>query len=226
MRPFYLVLALVAVLGTGGLGFALLRSDGGLPFLRAEWDPTEVARLGDRAIGSENAPLTVVEFADFQCGACGFYAQQEVPKIKSELVEQGLVRYVFLDFPLDSHEHAMLAARAGRCANDQGAFWQYHDQMYAGQKEWVFEADPAAKLVEYAGSLGMDRDTFRGCLTSGRHDEAIAASRELGRSIGVRATPSVVANGELLGWVPSAEDLRKLAVEARDARATAGGDAE
>jgi protein-disulfide isomerase len=217
LSVFYIALAFVALVGVGLLALALRGSGGRLPFQAATLDAAELARLGDRAVGASDAPLTVVEFADFQCGGCAIYAQTELPKIKNQLVDEGLVRFIFVDFPLPSHSHAVLAARAGRCAHDQGAFWEYHDRVYAEHADWAFEAEPSGKFLGYAESLGLDGSRFGSCLNSDQHDEKIRASHQLGRSIGVRATPSVVANGRLLDGVPSADQLRQLALEQRSA---------
>jgi protein-disulfide isomerase len=211
----YALLGGLALLGTGALAMSIRDSGGRLPFGAAGWDAAELARLGDRALGSPDAPLTVVEFADFQCGGCAVYAERQLPRIRSELVEAGLVRYVFMDFPLEMHPQARLAARAGLCASEQGAFWGFHDRVYAGHSEWAYEGDPTATFTGYAAAAGMDRAAFEACLRSTRHDERVAASVALGESIGVRGTPSMVANGRLLEGVPSADLLRRLAQQQR-----------
>lgn len=208
-------MAVVAVAGAGAL-FA--NRDGGSAQRAESLDAVELARVGDRVLGREDAALTVVEFADFQCAACAVYAREELAVVKSELVEEGLVRFVFVDFPLPMHRHAMLAARAGRCADDQGRFWEFHDRLFAGQAEWVSDEDPTADFLGYADSVQIDRATFQNCLRSDRHDESIRSGQALGRSVGVRATPSIVANGRLLDGVPRARDLRALAMAQLEAR--------
>jgi protein-disulfide isomerase len=211
---FYIVLAAIALGGIGVLYLAMRGS--GLPSFGGGMAPAELARLGDRAVGPADAPLTVVEFADFQCGGCAIYAQRELPRIKNELAQEGLVRFVFMDFPLPMHEHAVLAARAGRCAHDQGRFWEYHDRVYAGHAEWAFQSDPSGTLVEYAAAEGLNPEAFQQCLRSDQFTEEVNASYQLGRSVGVRATPSLVVNGRLLDGVPSAEQLREMALQARE----------
>jgi protein-disulfide isomerase len=223
-RHFYLLLAGLALVGLAILAAQVTRRGVSFAGFGAQLDADAITRLGNRTLGREDAPLTIVEFADFQCGGCATYAQRDVPKIKGELVEEGLVRYVFADFPLPRHPHALLAARAGRCANEQGAFWAFHDRLFAEHEHWAFDKPaPTEKLTGYAGEVGMDRKKFESCLESHRYESEIAQSQEIGRSVGVRATPSLVVNGRLLDDVPSADALRKLALaeQARQSPASA-----
>lgn len=96
--------------------------------------PTQVEIGALPAEGDDQAPVTIIEFSDYQCPFCGRFAQQTLPQIKKEYVSTGKVKWYFRDFPLSSiHPNAQKAAEAARCANDQKAFWKYHDQIYSNQ---------------------------------------------------------------------------------------------
>ena len=109
----------------------------------------DMAELADRApgihVGDEDAPITILEFADFQCPGCMAFAGTVKPQVDVAFIESGAAKFVFYDFPLISiHPHAFLAARAARCANEQGMFWEYHDELFRNQSAWSFSAGPPA----------------------------------------------------------------------------------
>ncbi len=93
------------------------------------------------SVGDANAPVVVREFADYQCPACGRFSDAS-QRLKEEYVESGQVRFVYFDLPLQQHKNAMPAAQAARCAGDQGAYWQMHDELYDMQTEWSGSGDP------------------------------------------------------------------------------------
>lgn len=158
--------------------------------------PVEVNTYGAYSIGSEDAPVVVVEFTDFQCPFCSRHFLETYPQIKVDYVDAGKVRYVFKDFPLTSiHPEAMLAAQAARCAGDQGDYVGMHDKLFAGQQEWSGNPDAAGIFAGYATELGLDGDALRACLDSGTHETAVTADLEQGISLGVDGTPAFFING-------------------------------
>lgn len=197
-RRIYGLLVAVAVLGVAILGYSLVTG----VFNRAATGPVEVdvgddpARLIELAQGVErgdpDAPVTILEFADYQCPACAHFAQRIKPRLQAEYVETGQVRYVFHDFPV--LRHGFLAGRAARCAGDQGVYWEYHDALIRNQNEWSRRDDPRRLLTGYAEDLGADRSEFRSCLNSDRHAETVTANRMLGERLGVGGTPTVLVS--------------------------------
>lgn len=120
---------------------------------------------GDPYKGSADAPLTVVEFSDFQCPACATHALDVQPLVDAELIESGKVHWVFKHFPLRIHPQAFAAAAAAECAGDQGAFWAMHDLLFARQEDWsVTDVDDA--LAELAAELDLDVEQFTSCTAS------------------------------------------------------------
>jgi protein-disulfide isomerase len=222
--PFYVLLGVVALVGAGVLLYQLFgRGDLATEPVAVEIDPAELSRVQGVAIGEENAPVVIYEFADFQCPGCGQYATFVMPLVKERLVQEGLVRYVYYDFPLTSiHEHAFLASRAGRCANEQGRFWEYHDLLYARQPRWASARNAADLFVDYAAELGLDRAAFASCLRSDRFADEVTRSLRLGESLGVQGTPTIFINGKRLPQIPSFQQLEQIVREEAGAPAAGG----
>ena len=152
-----------------------------------------------RTEGNPGAPVTIVEFGDFQCPFCG----RVEPTLNNLLKKyEGKVKLAFRDFPLSSiHPHAEPAAEASRCAEEQGKFWPMHDAMYADQSK-LTEAD----LIETATRLGMNQRSFASCLKSGKYKAEIQQDVAAGASAGVTGTPAFFINGRYLeGSVPQAQ---------------------
>jgi protein-disulfide isomerase len=145
---------------------------------------------GAPATGPSDAPVTIVEFTDYQCPYC-HRAQGTVEQILEDY--EGRVRFVHLDYPLGNHSGAVPAARAARCAGEQGRFWDYHRHLMTTRG-----ALDDADLMARAASLKLDERAFAKCLASERHDEAIEAEFDLGSKVGVSGTPAYFINGRMV----------------------------
>jgi predicted DsbA family dithiol-disulfide isomerase len=150
---------------------------------------TEVAAVGP-AKGPENAPVTLVEFSDFQCPFCA----RVIPALDQVTAKYGdKVRLVFRQFPLDIHPQAPKAAEAALCANEQGKFWQMHDAMFQDQQKLQ-----VADLKATAGKLGVDQASFDSCLDGGKYAAQVQEDLRAGMVAGVSGTPAVFVNGKML----------------------------
>ncbi len=201
MSKFYTILAIVAVVGIGAVGFQVVGGAGNATTEPVDLgsvmeDPNELIQLARPVIkGDPNAAVTVLEFADYQCPACGQFAREHKPLIDAGYIETGRVNFAFYDYPLTQiHPHAFLAARAARCAEDQGGFWEFHDHMFRNQRDWSSQANPAGSFTDYAEELGMNRGDFQTCLNSDRHAEVVTANMELARQLRVQGTPTIMIN--------------------------------
>ncbi|MBA2320383.1 MAG: thioredoxin domain-containing protein [Deltaproteobacteria bacterium] len=146
-------------------------------------------------IGSPKAPVQIVEFSDFECPYCGGAAETV-----HEIVEKygDKVSVTFMHFPLPMHANAPKAAEASMCANDQGKFWEYHDQLFANQRM----LDPLS-LIRFAGEVGLDANAFQTCLDTAKHQAVVEANVETGRKVGMSGTPGFYVNGiHLSGALP------------------------
>jgi predicted DsbA family dithiol-disulfide isomerase len=156
-------------------------------------DPPRVAiDIPDGAVGTgpENAPVTIVEFTDYQCPYC-HRAQDVIDQVLDQY--EGQVRLVHLDFPLENHPGAVPAARAARCAAEQGRFWDYHRSLMK-DKGSLDEDD----LARRAATLKLDTGDFAECLASDRHLETIQAEFQQGSDLGVTGTPAYFVNGRMI----------------------------
>ena len=197
MKKLYIVLAAVAVIGIGAVGISV-GSGGGAAVtspvaVEGLDDPERLVELAQGVTkGDESATVTVIEFGDYQCPACQAFAMQVKPQVELAYVESGQVKFVYYDWPIvTGHPNAFLAARASRCAADQGMYWEYHDNLFRNQARWAPLTNPVSTFVEYAETLGLNGGDFRSCLNSDRHAELVTANMELGNQLGVNGTPSI-----------------------------------
>jgi len=138
--------------------------------------------------GSQDAPVTMIEFSDYQCPFCKRHVDQTVPGLVKDYVETGKLRYALRDFPLAGiHPLAAKAAEAARCAGEQGKYWEMHDRLFANQKELQVE-----KLPAQAQALGLDESKFRECLDQDRYAAAVQMDVAEGTQLGITGTPTVV----------------------------------
>ena len=159
----------------------------------------EVRYDSARLRGDPKAPVTIVEFSDFQCPYC----KTVQPTLKDLLTKyNGRVKLSFRDFPVRSlHPQAEAAAEAARCAEEQGKFWEYHDALFADQSKL-----DAAGLTSTARSLGLDEKSFQSCLASGKFKAQIETDLQDGSKAGVAGTPGFFVNGVFInGSQPQAE---------------------
>ena len=151
------------------------------PVTRVSIAPSGVSK------GPAGAPITIVEFADFQCGYCS-----QISETLNSLLQAypNKIRLVFKHFPLSFHKDAQKASEASLCANDQGKFWEFHDMIFANQAQMQ-----VPKLKEHASALGLNMEQFNECLTSDQHQSAVLQDYQVGEEVGVQGTPSVFING-------------------------------
>ena len=155
-----------------------------------------VTKLSERGLsmGSEDAPVIMVEFSDYQCQFCRRFWEVNFATLKEQYIDTGKVQFVYRDFPLSFHNAAEDSAIAVACANEQGKGWEMHDKIFAVQSKvgtgLVFYA--RSDLKQWAGEMGLDRAAFDLCMDSGRYLDELNESKNEGMSIGFNATPSFV----------------------------------
>jgi len=147
------------------------------------------ARVADApTLGLTDAPVTVVEFSDYQCPFCGRFYSTTLPALKRDYIDTGKVRYVFRDYPLDQiHPQARKAAEAAHCAGDQGKYWEMHDRLFRNQ-----QALTPAQLSQHARALGLDGALFDACLNTGAHSQRVEQGLGDGLAAGVQGTPGFI----------------------------------
>lgn len=147
--------------------------------------------------GDASAPVTIVEFSDFQCPFCGRFTRETAPLIEETYIQSGKVRFGYVHFAFLGPE-SLWAAQAAECAADQNSFWAYHDLLFqrqAGENQGAFNKE---NLKVFAEELGLDTTAFNECLDSGKYAEVVAADASLARSLGISVTPTFWINGQML----------------------------
>ncbi|MCF7900957.1 DsbA family protein [Candidatus Woesearchaeota archaeon] len=143
--------------------------------------------------GDENAPVTIVEWSDFECPFCARFYSQTYGQIVSNYVDSGKVKIVFKHFPLGFHAQAQKAAEASECAGEQGKFWEMHDMLF---EKGV--TGSVAGFKKYAADLGLDTTKFDSCLDTGKYASKVSADMAEGQASGVTGTPGFIVQGELV----------------------------
>lgn len=190
-----LVIALIASLYTGGLGGTGSTTTNTATKRTSEESAGDgTGLMDDDAIkGDPNAPVTIIEWSDFECPYCARFYEQAYQQIVSEYIDTGKVKLVFRDFPLSFHKNAQKAAEAAECAGEQGSFYAMHDKLFG---EGV--TGGVTTFKKYAAELGLDTDAFNECLDSDSMAAEVAADMQAGIDNGIRGTPGFLINGELV----------------------------
>ena len=157
----------------------------------------------DPVLGDPNAPITIIEFSDYQCPFCGRFFEATLPLIEKNYIETGKVKFVYRDYPIQEiHPNAVLAALGANCANEQGKFWEYHDKLFENQRQWgSLDFENAVSTFEkFAEELDLDTDTFNPCLESEKYMGELQKDLYDGVAYGVTGTPGFFIGNEKIGY--------------------------
>jgi protein-disulfide isomerase len=171
--------------------------------------PSDTAGFGGYVKGSESAPVTITEYADYQCPFCQTFATLQMPAIEERLIRTGRLRWRYRDFPLQQHEFARLAAHSAACADEQGKYWQQHDRIYEGQGEWA-AGDAEDHFRRYAQANGLDLERYDACMRAGKFAGRIQASYDEGVRVGVRSTPTLLVGDRLYQGRMDSDAIKRL----------------
>lgn len=201
------VIIAVAVMYSGGVDF------GGKKETKTQSPVAETGEAdallgvidGDQVLGNPTAPVTFVEFGDFQCPFCGRFYSTTEKQLIDKYVKTGKVKFIWRDFAFLGQE-SFDAAVAARCAGEHGKFWEYHNYLFEHQNGENEGAFSVANLKNFAKNLGLDSGQFNSCLDSNKYLDAVQKETELGRQLGVDGTPSSFVNGvHITGALPFAQ---------------------
>lgn len=159
----------------------------------------------DPFMGSADAPITMIEFSDYQCPFCRSFFNDTLPLIKENYIDKGLIKFVYRDMPLVSlgHTDATPAANAAECAREQGGdktYFAYHDKIFDGENKLGFGTVNIQEesLYSYAKELNLDEGKFRECQEGQKYYEEINKDFLAGRAVGIKGTPTFIINGQML----------------------------
>lgn len=166
--------------------------------------PVKISIDDDPIRGDPNAPITIVEFSDFQCPFCARFHVQTLPFLLEDYIDTGKVNLVYRDFPIQSiHPNALPAAVAAECANEQGKYWEYHDTLFEKQSGWSRLDSNAviATFSQYATDIGLEQQQFDSCLETGKYLEEVQGDLSDGRAYDVTGTPGFFIGNDQIGFV-------------------------
>lgn len=217
-RSFVSMIVGLAVVGAAVLGYVVFKPKANPVVTTDQNAPLPDAK--GYVMGSDSAPVEIVEFGDFECPVCGQFAVVTEPDVRERLIKTGLARFRYMDFPLGQHLATMVAHNAAACAGAQGneKFWEMHDKIFAGQHEWshfMNNRDMNAPKVmrRYAQEIGLDQARFSTCLDNREHELQIRANAEQGAKMGIGSTPTfIIGNQRVIGAQPY--DVIKKMVDA------------
>lgn len=233
---FYGFLALILVAGAALIGYVVISSRGG-----AEAGTTDVVSLRDFLNGGSaeqlgvirgaaDAPVTIEEFADYECGWCGMMATLSIPQVLENYVDTGKARFIFYDFVLYPGSPAERAAHAARCAGEQDAFWAMHKVLMSRQREWRTPRKVNRMIRQYADGLGLDGEAIEDCVESGKYRDVVMASSQHAQERGLNSTPVFYINGRMhtgaIGYDRFAQMIEEELVRSQAAAQTPGSQSQ
>jgi protein-disulfide isomerase len=220
-RTFYILLGAIAVVGIAALSYMSMAKQGA-----TTWTVAEVALVPNQGhvLGSDSALIEVVEFGDFECPGCGQWANLAEPDVRARLVNTGMIRFRFMDFPLENHPNTRAAHMAAWCAGEQNKFWEMHDAIFANQDRWSGYATsrPDRVLSSLAQQLGVNIDQYGSCVSTKKFAGQIQSNFDAGNTQGVGQTPTFfIGNRKVTGAIPYDEFKRHVDEVIAEARAKA-----
>lgn len=198
------VVVVLAAAGVGLLIFLGMATQGNTGIKRLEG----ISAVG-RTRGEANAPVTIIEFGDYQCPNCKHFEETAGPQIEETYIATGRVRLEFRNMAFIGDE-SVIAAAAAECANEQDAFWPYHDKLFAEQRGENSGAFSFDRLKSFATDLSLDQTAFDACLNSTRTQQLVFDETNAGREAGVDSTPTFFINGEMVKGAKSFSEFQDV----------------
>ena len=208
--PFYAALAIIAVVGIGAIAYVASRPKN----VATTVEPAAVVAGEPQGylLGKPDAPVQVIEFADFECPACAQFATLSEPDVRKRLVEPGLISYRFYDYPLAMHKNTWQASNAAACADEQGKFWEMHDQLFNEQDRWNGQATsrPKSQFEGYAKAIGLNVDQWEQCYDARKYEPRIKANEQMAIKRGASQTPTFVIGNQMVGGAISYDRFKAM----------------
>lgn len=232
---FYGILVAIAVVGIAAIAYFIKNPPGADNSASAQAAyaamQANYAKAGPPkpyTMGNPNAPVVIEEFADFECPVCGNFATVTEPDVRSKIITTGLAYYKYYDFPLSQHHNTIAASNAAACADEQGKFWQMHDQLFAGQDAWGLNPDGATQVTDnpksifmgYAKAIGLNTSQFEQCFDSRKYQPRIDANAAEGFRRNVNQTPTFYVNGKVMVGAQPYDALKQAVDDATAAAAS------
>jgi protein-disulfide isomerase len=213
LTPFFVLVGAIFIVGAAAIAYKVAARPKPIVLPQGIALPKAEGQL----LGDPKAPVTIIEFADFECPVCADWAAVTEPDVRSRIVDKGLANMRFYDFPLpEMHPNTLFASLTASCAAEQGKFWEMHDRLMAGQLDWEGRTNKNPKPVfdGYVKQLGLDATKFNACFEA-RDMTKIEANRQAGLAYQVNGTPSFVIAGKMYQNKMSYDALKAIVDSAR-----------
>ena len=166
-----------------------------------------IEALTEKVLGNENAPITLIEYASLTCGHCATFHNEVFPKIKSDYIDTGKLKFIYRDFPLD--HYALMASMVARCAGNK-KFFTFLKVLFKEQPKWTAAKDPFIALGHIARIGGIGKEEFKSCVGNKAIEDGILKSRiDADREFKIKSTPTLIINGEKYDGARTFKKLKK-----------------
>jgi protein-disulfide isomerase len=218
-QPKIFLAAVLLIVIAGGAVLAYLAGRSKPPAATVVDPSLPPATAKGYVLGRPDAPVHIMEFADFECPACANYTVVTEPDVRKRVIDSGLAQVTYYDFPLPQHKNTLAASEAAACANDQGKFWEMHDRLFQGQGDWNTEAtsSPEKVMKGYAKDIGLDVDKWQQCVDQHTHLRDIRANQAEGERHHVNETPTFVIGNRQIPGAITFDELHAYVDSARGA---------
>jgi protein-disulfide isomerase len=213
-KAFYWLLGVIALIGVAAIGYVATKPKAGPTDVKNIADTTNAGPAKGYLMGKVDAPVKILEYADFECPGCAGFATVTEPDVRAKIIEPGLASITYYDFPLPMHRNTLAASNAAACADEQGKFWPMHDRLFQAQDEWNGEATDSPKpfFKRYATEVGVDAAKWESCYDARKYQKRISANLADGLRRGVGSTPSFVIGNKLYAGMAGGYDQMKAIV--------------
>jgi protein-disulfide isomerase len=211
-RAFLWLLGVIAVIGVAALGYVISRPKAGPTDVLTGPDTSNAGPPQGYLMGKVDAPVKILEYADFECPGCAGFATVTEPDVRTRIIEPGLANITYYDFPLTMHRNTLAASNAAACADEQGKFWPMHDRIFQAQDEWNGQATDRPKpfLKRYATEVGVDVAKWESCYDSRKYQKRISANLADGLRRGVGSTPTFIIGNKMYRGMGSYDELKAI----------------
>jgi protein-disulfide isomerase len=211
-KAFLWLLGVIALIGVAALGYVVSKPKAGPTDVLSGPDTANAGPAQGYLMGKVDAPVKILEYADFECPGCAGFATITEPDVRTRIIEPGLASITYHDFPLTQHRNTLAASNAAACADEQGKFWPMHDRIFQAQDEWNGQATDRPKpfLKRYATEVGVDVAKWESCYDSRKYQKRISANLADGLRRGVGSTPTFIIGNKMYRGMGSYDELKAI----------------
>ena len=211
-KAFLWLLGGIVLIGVAALSYVATKPKGAVTDVPETADTTNAGPAQGYLMGKVDAPVKILEFADFECPACAGFSVVTEPDVRTRIINTGLANITYFDFPLPQHRNTLAASTAAVCADEQGKFWPMHDRLFQAQDEWNGEVTDSPKpfFKRYAQEIGLDVAKWETCYDARKYQKRIGANLADGLRRGVGSTPTFIIGNKLYRGMSSYDAMKAI----------------